>query len=102
MAKPLANSMVEVRTLRTYEEFRSSIELRTAVYRSLGYLHSSCLMDVDAFDWSSLHFAALDREEVVGTVRLILPVQNDDRWRDEVAKSTEWVAKSVSPQAWSL
>jgi hypothetical protein len=55
-------------------QFRACLDLRYEVYKSLGYLSCDAVTDLDRFDFSSLHYAAVDEcQTVVGTVRLVLP-----------------------------
>lgn len=55
-------------------QFRACLDLRYEVYKSLGYLRRDAITDLDRFDCSSLHYAAVDDSQaVVGTVRLVLP-----------------------------
>ena len=71
--------MLHVRPINTLERFQASLELRFQVYQSLGYLKHRRDSDIDEFDWSSLHFEAVDdSDSIVGVVRLVLPNRLDN------------------------
>jgi hypothetical protein len=68
------NNMTSVIPVNLESQFRACLDLRCVVYKSLGYLSSDAVIDLDRFDCSSLHYAAVDESQaVVGTARLILP-----------------------------
>jgi predicted GNAT family N-acyltransferase len=64
----------------TIEDFRTVLNLRYAIYRTLGYLPPSMLqarseLDLDAFDPNAIHLLArnVTNGEIVGCARLIVP-----------------------------
>jgi GNAT superfamily N-acetyltransferase len=88
--------MIIVNSVTTSSQFSSCLDLRFKIYSQLGYIGSNSGCDLDAFDWSSIHFAATDENEVLaGTVRLILSnvrvsdvpeLESSELWCSEVRK----------------
>jgi predicted GNAT family N-acyltransferase len=72
--------MIRVTQVKTKKEFEKCLELRYEVYHRLGYLKHKNKTDLDEFDWSSFHFAALREDgEPVAVVRLAVPASLVDQ-----------------------
>lgn len=88
--------MITVQTVTSAAQFRCCLEMRYQIYSHMGYIDSEHEWDLDAFDWTSIHFAATDENgELVGTVRLILAdsdssrlseLKNSERWCSDLLK----------------
>jgi len=82
--------MITVQTVVSLSQFRSCLDMRYKIYSQLGYIESAHGWDLDAFDWTSIHFAATNENQaLVGTVRLIL-ADTESSKASELESSERW------------
>ena len=86
--------MIIVKPVTDWSQFTSCLQLRLETYAHLGYLSSESRCDIDPFDWSSVHFIAVDEDEATaGTVRLIIEAAGGPEGIAELQASEQWCSR---------
>ena len=89
-----SSKMIVVKPVTDWLQFESCLQLRFETYSRLGYVDSSNQSDLDPFDWSSIHFIALDEHQTIaGTVRLIIAERDVDSVIPELESSQTWYSR---------